>query len=68
MHDQLKILLQNFDASQLEIFSGIAVRMAGIKAEGWTGQTTFVLNYHVGGVGDMQVNRGEIVRLQKKRK
>ena len=65
---ELEQLLNNFDETQLDILAGIAVRMAGIKAEKWTGQITFVLNSNQGAFGDTHVNKGEIIRTQKKRK
>ena len=60
-------IIDNFDEAQLEILGGVIVRMASVKAESWTGQLTFILNSHQGSVGDMHVNRGEVIRLQKKR-
>jgi len=64
----LQRLWQNLDDDQQEIIAGIVLRMASAKAERWTGQVSFIVNFGQGGIGDMQVNRGEVVRLQKKRK
>ena len=61
-------LCQNLDDDQQEIIAGIVLRMAAVKAEKWTGQVTFVLNTHIGTISDMHFNKGEIVRLQRKRK
>jgi len=63
----LQRMISNMDHSQLEILSNIALRIASAAAERWTGQITFSVNMHMGGLGDMGVNRGEVVRLQKKR-
>jgi hypothetical protein len=63
----LQKLIANFDDEQIEILSGIALRMAAGKAERYTGQINFQVNMHMGGLGDMGVSRNEIVRLQKKR-
>jgi len=67
MNQTLAKLLANFDDDQVEIISGVALRMAAAKAERYTGQINFQVNMHMGGLGDMGVSRNEIVRLQKKR-
>ena len=64
----LGLLLENFDTDQLEIITGIVLRLAAVRAERWTGKINFEINANQGGFGDMHVNRGEVVRLQKKRR
>jgi len=66
--NEISKLLRNFDETQLEIMAGIAVRIASVKAERWSGQITFVVNASQGGFGDMQINRGEIMRIGKTRR
>jgi len=50
--DDLKSLLANFDVGQLECLSGIAVRMATIKADSWTGNITVEMNVSQGVIAD----------------
>ena len=66
MSPDLKRLLENFDAEQIEVMEAIAVRVAGIKVERYTGEVSFSLNANQGAIGDIQVNRREIVRLKKR--
>ncbi|MBB5348703.1 hypothetical protein JWG42_07650 [Desulfoprunum benzoelyticum] len=68
--DQTDILrlIQHCDETQTEILAGILVKMATTKAQRWSGRITFVLDYHLGLLGDMQVNRHEVVRLHSPRK
>ena len=66
---ELNKLMSNFDDTQLEVLAAIVVRMAGLKAERWTGKVSFELNSNLGSLGDLHVNKGEIVRFGgKKRK
>jgi|WetSurMetagenome_2_1015567.scaffolds.fasta_scaffold125088_1 hypothetical protein len=65
---ELQRLINNFSDEQIEILAGIAVKMATIQTERFTGQMTFILNVHQGGLGDMHINKGEIFRPQKKRR
>lgn len=64
----LNRLLQNFDDDQLEIMSAIALRIAAISAEKFTGSVTVVFNANQGALGDTHVNKTEVLRIQKKRK
>ena len=61
-------LIQHCDEAQTEIVASILVKMATTKAQRWSGRMTFVLDYHRGFLGDMEVNRHEIVRLNTRRK
>jgi len=61
-------LLHHCDDAQIEIIGNILVKMATTKAQRWSGQMTFVLDYHLGLLGDMKVDRHEIVRLNAKGK
>jgi len=61
-------LIQHCDEGQTEILGTILVKMATTKAQRWSGRMTFVLDYHKGFPGDMEVNRHEIVRLNTLRK
>ena len=63
---ELEQLIDNFDREQLEALTGIALRMATAKADSWTGKINFELNVSQGGLSDMHVHKGEVVRFQKK--
>lgn len=65
-YKDLEMLLRNFDEEQLEIITCIAARMAAAKSDRYTGKTVFELNTNQGGLGDMRVDRSEVVRLVKK--
>ena len=67
VYGDLEKLLKNLGNDQLEIIAGIALRMAEISSERWTGKITFDINVNQGGIGDMHVNRGEVVRIKKTR-
>lgn len=67
--DDLKKLLANFDEGQLECLAGIAVRMATIKADTWTGSITVEMNVSQGVIADTFCNsRERIGGLKKKRR
>jgi hypothetical protein len=61
-------LIQHCDEAQTEILGTILIKMAATKAQLWSGRITFALDYHRGLLGDMQVNRHEIVRFNTLRK
>ena len=61
-------LVANFDEAQIEVLAGVAVRLATIKAEQWTGSLTIQINATQGSAGDMHVSRSEIVRLTGKKR
>jgi hypothetical protein len=61
-------LLENFDEVQLQVIAGVAVRVASVSAEKWTGKISIDLNASQGVFGDMHVNKGEVVKLLKKRR
>jgi len=65
--NDIQTLIGNMDGVQLEILSNIALRIATASAERWTGQITFSVNMHLGGFGDVEINRRDVLRLQKKR-
>jgi hypothetical protein len=66
---ELENLLRNLDTPQLEVIAGVAVRLASVSSERWTGKITFELTTNQGGIsGDLKVNRGETVAIAKKRR
>lgn len=66
MVSDLKKLLDNFDADQIEVMETIAMRLAGMKIESYTGELIFSINSNQGCTGDIHVTRREIVRLKKR--
>jgi len=65
---ELNKLLDNFDDTQLEVLAAIAVRMAGLKSERWTGKVIFELNSNLGSLGDLHTHKSEIVRFGKSKR
>ncbi|MCK5219104.1 hypothetical protein KAR10_06265 [bacterium] len=65
---ELNNLLTNFDPMQLECLGNIAVKMATVKADSWTGKVLFEIDINQGGIRDLSCNRNERIRLTKKRK
>jgi len=66
--NELQRLLGNMEDSQVELLANIAVRLAVIKAEQWTGSLTIQINTTQGSTGDMHVSRAEIVRFNGKKR
>lgn len=62
----LKKLLDNFDAEQIEVIETIAARLAWLKVEAYTGEISFTLHANQGGFGEIQVHRREVVRLKRR--
>ena len=52
---------------QIDVIISIAVRIATAGAEGFTGQIRFEANMNQGVIGDMHVQRGEVVKVGRKR-
>lgn len=63
----LRQLLDNLAADQVDVISEICVRISAAVAERFTGSIEFRLNSHQGTVCDMHVNRGEVIRIAGKR-
>jgi len=63
----LSRLLQNFSTDQIETLSLIAVRIAAISAEKFTGSVSVTLHANQGSLGDTHIRKDEVLRLQKKR-
>jgi len=61
-------LLGNFAPDQVDALSIVAVKMATIRAENWTGEVSFSLNANQGAVGDVHINRREVVRIGTKKR
>lgn len=61
-------LLDGFDSVQVDIIEGIDERMNTAKADRWTGKINFELNMSQGQCGDMHINKGEVLRVSKRRK
>lgn len=67
--DDLNILLQNLDSIQVEVIMGVALRLAEISSDKWSGKITFEIVTNQGGIVDgMRINRGEVVKFGKKRR
>ena len=66
--NELHRLLGNMEESQVELLANIAVRLAVIKAEQWTGSLTIQINTTQGATGDMHVSRAEVVRFGGKKR
>ena len=54
------------DDRQLDVVASIAVHIATMKAESWTGQLSLAMNATGGMVADMHVQKGQVVRFGKK--
>lgn len=67
MHDDLSKLLANMRDDQIDALTGIALRIATAGAEGFTGKICFEANMNQGIIGDMHVQRGEVVKIGKRR-
>jgi hypothetical protein len=65
---ELVKLLGNFAPDQVDALAIVAVKMATIRAESWTGEVSFSLNANQGAVGDVHVNRREVVRIGMKKR
>lgn len=70
MVSELHMLMENLDDTQIEMLSIVAVRIARLKADGFTGQTIIELNTNQGSIGDSRLTQSEVVRIggSKKRK
>lgn len=53
------------DDDQLDVIAGIAMRLAAASTERFTGKISFEANLNQGIVGDIHVNRFEVVRLKR---
>ena len=65
LEHELEALLRNMGDDQIAVIAGIAVRLATASSERFTGKISFETNMNQGVVGDMHVNRTEIVRISK---
>lgn len=60
-------LLQHCDTAQIETLGTILVKMAATKVQRWSGRMTLVLDYRLGRLGDLEIDRHEVVRLNARR-
>lgn len=68
-YDDLEKIMQNLDDQQREAVACFAARLASVSSERWTGELVFALPISQGGIsGRVRVNRGETVKLTKKRR
>jgi len=65
---ELQRLLGNMEDSAVEVLASIALRLAVIRAEQWTGSLTIQINATQGATGDMHVSRAEVVRFGSKKR
>ena len=69
VYDDLIILLKNFDTRHLEAVACYAQKLAEVSVEKWTGELSVHTPLNQGGIsGDVKINRGETVKLTKKRR
>ena len=61
-------LLGGFTPDHIDALAVMAVKMASIRAEAWTGEVSFSLNANQGGVGDVHINRREVFKLNAKKR
>ena len=67
LRDLMK-LLGNFTPDHVDALAVVAMKMASIKAESWTGEVSFYINSLQGEVGDVQINRREVFRINTKKR
>ena len=67
-YDDFCILLRNLAPDQIDTLATIAIRVATIRAEGWTGEITFSVNSNQGSICDVHVNRREVVKIGTKKR
>lgn len=68
MSEDFSELLGRIGADKIEVLSTVAVKMALVEAEGFTGRMTFEVNAIDGQVGDVHITRGEVMRIKKPRR
>ena len=64
----LEKLLSNLSDSQLAAVSGLALKLAEISSEKWTGTITLKCSTVQGGVrDDVEFSRHELIRIKKRK-
>jgi hypothetical protein len=65
---ELMKLLGNFAPDQVDALAAMALKIATIRSESWTGEVSFSLNVSEGALIDVHVNRREVMRIGAKKR